>query len=191
MAAPRNENIKEVILEKTAALMEENGIDSISLANIADACGISKGTLYYHYRTKEDIFFDILDRYLNQQEELLLLWMNDQSKDTSVQRVLKYVLERNVHEVVPRTQMYYAACFGNEPLRQNILDRYHKFQTIISEKVLERDDVSKEQADYIAWLSLLLSDGMVLQKELHNAAFDEKKFIADTENYFQHLFRLS
>ncbi|MBO4382738.1 MAG: helix-turn-helix transcriptional regulator, partial [Clostridia bacterium] len=70
MAAPRNDNVKEIILEKTAQLLEDNGIDSLSLAAIASACGISKGTLYYHYKTKEDIFFDLMDRYLGQQESL-------------------------------------------------------------------------------------------------------------------------
>lgn len=188
MAAPRNENVKEIILEKTARLLEDNGIDSLSLAAIASACGISKGTLYYHYKTKEDIFFDLMDRYLDQQETLLLEWMEDRSKDTSLNRVLMYVLQRTYHEIGPRLQMYYAACYGNEPLRQNILDRYRRFQRVISEKVLERDGISREKADYFAWLALLLSDGLILQGELDNPDFDADEFIARTEQYFQRLF---
>ena len=65
MAAPRSDNVKEIILAKTSELMEETGLSAISLASIAEACGISKGTLYYHYKTKEDIFFDLIDKIIH------------------------------------------------------------------------------------------------------------------------------
>lgn len=188
MAAPRNDNVKERVLDVTEELMRENGVDNISLANIATACDISKGTLYYHYRTKEDILFDIIDRYLVQQEEDLVVWMNDKSKDTSLNRVLMYVLDRTFHEVGPRFQMYYAACFGNEELRAKVIDRFSKFQGIISDKLQERDDFSEELADYLAWLALLVSDGLIIQSELRNDNFDADRFIQSTETFFKNLF---
>ena len=165
--------------------MEEYRIDQITLASIASACNISKGTLYYHYNTKEDILFDIIDRFLAQQEQALLDWMNDQSKDTSLNRVLMYVLQRSLYEVGPRMQLYYAACFGNENLRKNILNRYKQFQSVISEKLLERDDFPEDKADYFSWLALLLADGLGFQNELRNPDFDADKFIHDTEQYFK------
>lgn len=185
MAAPRKDNIKERILDVTEALMRENGADNISLANIADTCGISKGTLYYHYHTKEDIFFDIFDHYLDKQEENLLTWIDDRSKDTSLNRVLMYILDRNFYEAGPRFQMLYAASFGNEELRRKLIDRYTKFQTIISEKLQERDEFSKDVADYLSWLSLLVTDGMIIQSELRNEAFDADRFIKGTELFFK------
>ncbi|MBQ1664273.1 MAG: TetR/AcrR family transcriptional regulator, partial [Clostridia bacterium] len=87
MAAPRSDNVKEIILAKTSELMEETGLSSISLASIAEACGISKGTLYYHYKTKEDIFFDLIERHFREQEQELIAWMDDLSKDVSVNRL--------------------------------------------------------------------------------------------------------
>lgn len=188
MAAPRNDNVKEIILDTTEELMKEQGVDNISLANIATACSISKGTLYYHYKTKEDIVFDIMDRYLKKQEADLLLWLNDESKDTSLNRVLMYVLDRNFHEVGPRFQMLYSACFGNEPLREKVIDRYHRFQTIIADKLQERDDFTKDVANYFSWLALLVTDGMIIQAELGNDAFDADKFIKATEQFFKALF---
>lgn len=187
MAAPRNDNVKEKILDTTEALMKERGVDNISLANIATACSISKGTLYYHYKTKEDIVFDIMDRYLNQQEEDLLLWIDDESKDTSLNRVLMYVLDRNFHEVGPRFQMLYAACFGNEALREKVIDRYKKFQRILSEKLQEREDFTEDLADYFSWLALLVTDGMIVQAELGNDGFHADKFIKGTETIFKTL----
>ncbi len=187
MAAPRNDNVKERILDVTESLMNDNGVANISLANIAEACGISKGTLYYHYRTKEDILFDLLDRYLIAQEGELYAWVDDRSKDTSLNRFLMYVLERNFHDIGPRFQLIYSACFGNEELRVKLVDRYKKFHKTISEKLQERDDFEPELAGYFAWMSLLLSDGLIVQSELHNDAFDAEQFIKDTERFLKNM----
>ena len=90
MAAPRSDNVKEIILAKTSELMEETGLSSISLASIAEACGISKGTLYYHYKTKEDIFFDLIERHFREQEqESGVIW--DQVKIFHIPRSLYHV----------------------------------------------------------------------------------------------------
>ena len=55
MASPRNDNVKELILSATESLMESQKLSVISLAKIACAAGISKGTLYYYYKTKNSI----------------------------------------------------------------------------------------------------------------------------------------
>ena len=77
MAAPRKENIKEIILDATCKLLETRSLADISLADISLAAGISKGTLYYHYKTKGEIFFDITDRYLSQQWQDFINWTDE------------------------------------------------------------------------------------------------------------------
>ena len=52
MAAPRKDNIKEKILQATTELLKTTALAEISLAEIAAAAGISKGTLYYHYKMR-------------------------------------------------------------------------------------------------------------------------------------------
>ena len=83
MAAPRKENVKDIIMNATEELLQENSLADISLASIAKAAGISKGTLYYHYKVKEDILLDITDRYLDEQWNDLIKWTEDKGKDTS------------------------------------------------------------------------------------------------------------
>ncbi|MGG7060792.1 TetR/AcrR family transcriptional regulator, partial [Clostridium tertium] len=47
--------MKENILLAATKLMTKNGIKNTSLADIAKAVDISKGTLYYHYSSKDDL----------------------------------------------------------------------------------------------------------------------------------------
>ena len=71
-ASKKNHNMKEKILLTSIDLMTKNGINNTSLADIAREVNISKGTLYYHYSSKDDIIFDIADNHLNIISEALL-----------------------------------------------------------------------------------------------------------------------
>ena len=95
MAAPRNDNVKEKILDAATGLLNTQTFADISLAEIAAAAGVSKGTLYYHYKNKTDILFGITNRYLDRQWDDLIAWTGNKDKDTSVHRLVKYVVERN------------------------------------------------------------------------------------------------
>lgn len=49
-------SIKEIILKQAAQLFLENGYDAVSLDQIAQACGVTKATIYYYYANKANVF---------------------------------------------------------------------------------------------------------------------------------------
>jgi AcrR family transcriptional regulator len=58
--------MRERILEMGTRLFVSQGYDGISMREIADACGISKAGLYYHFKDKEDLFLAILSENLGE-----------------------------------------------------------------------------------------------------------------------------
>lgn len=180
MAAPRKENIKEIVLDSLLKLLETKSFNEISLAEVAKAAGISKGTLYYHYKTKGEIFFDLTDRYLSEQWDDLIRWTGNKQKDTSIERLVKYVVERNVANASFRMQLYSEAQLGDVELKMKLSKRYDEFQKLISEKIAERTNVNP---DFLTWLILLLSDGIIIQSAIGNTEFDTEKFILDGTRY--------
>ncbi|MEG0547049.1 MAG: TetR/AcrR family transcriptional regulator [Oscillospiraceae bacterium] len=175
IAAPRKDNVKDIILNSALKLLETKTISDISLSEIAKNAGVSKGTLYYYYKSKNEILFDIFDCYLEEQWNSLILWTEDKNKDTSVHRLIRYVVERNIASANIRSHLLNDAMFGNEDMRQKILLRYHDFAKLIAEKICERTNgISSE---YLTWLILLVSDGLIIQENLKNDDFDIEKFI--------------
>lgn len=174
MAAPRKENIRQLILDATCELLKTQALADISLAEIAKAAGISKGTLYYHYKTKGEIFFDITDRYLDEQWEDLIRWTENKDKDTSLNRLVKYVVERNIASAGLRMHLLSEAQLGDEILRQRLITRYEEFQALISQKIAERTGIP---ADFLTWLILLLSDGLIVQEAIKSDALDREAFL--------------
>lgn len=185
MAAPRKDDVKEIILNTAERLLKERTLSDISLAEIAAQAGISKGTLYYHYHNKTDILFDLTDRYLNKQWHELIAWTENKEKDTSVHRLVKYVVERNVASAEIRMPLLNSAMLGNEAIRRKLLDRYDEFEKLIAEKIAERTDIV--EADYLTWLILLASDGLIIQEALKNESFDVSTFISRSSEYIKQL----
>lgn len=157
MAAPRKENIRQLILDATCELLKTQALADISLAEIAKAAGISKGTLYYHYKTKGEIFFDITDRYLDEQWEDLIRWTENKDKDTSLNRLVKYVVERNIASAGLRMHLLSEAQLGDEILRQRLITRYEEFQALISQKIAERTGIP---ADFLTYGRSTQSDSI-------------------------------
>lgn len=182
MAAPRKENIKEMIMDATCTLLETRALADISLADIAAAAGISKGTLYYYYKTKGEIFFDITDRYLAEQWEDFIRWTENKEKDTSLNRLVKYVVERNIASAGLRMHLLSEAQLGDEVLREKLIKLYADFQSLISQKIAERTDLP---ADFLTWLILLVSDGIIVQEAIGNENFDRDAFIAQGTKFLQ------
>ena len=165
MAAPRNDNVKEKILDAATGLLDTQTFADISLAEIAAAAGVSKGTLYYYYKSKTDILFDLTNRYLDRQWDELIAWTENKDKDTSVHRLVKYVVERNTASAGMRLHLIHAAMLGDEALRAKLID-------VVS-------------ADYLTQLILLASDGMIVQEALRNDNFDAAAFVRQSEAYLR------
>jgi AcrR family transcriptional regulator len=60
MTAPDQIALHERILEEATRLFVSHGYHGISMREIAEAVGVSKAGLYYHFRDKEDLFLAIL-----------------------------------------------------------------------------------------------------------------------------------
>lgn len=53
---------KEEILDAAEKLFAAKGFDNTSTGDILDAVGIARGTLYYHFRSKEEILDGVIQR---------------------------------------------------------------------------------------------------------------------------------
>lgn len=188
MAAPRmNDDVQKMILDAAEDLLAQKSLKEVTLAQIADHANVAKGTVYYYFKNKEDILFAIFDRYLADQWKQLNDWTSNTAKDTRLPRLIKYVLARDIDKTGIRLHFIFEASDGNEVLRQKLMERYLKFEKEIAAKIQERQD--NVDSDYLSWLALMVSDGLIIQKTLGNDQLDTDRFIAETEQYIRQIFK--
>lgn len=60
---------KKIIFESAIKVFSNSGYDGATVDEIAIEAGVAKGTLYYHFKSKEEIFKFIISEGLNLMEE--------------------------------------------------------------------------------------------------------------------------
>ena len=64
--------MREQILDTAAQLFIQHGYYGLSMRQIAEAVGVTKAALYYHFKDKEALFLAILESYLEKIEALIV-----------------------------------------------------------------------------------------------------------------------
>ncbi|MFT4245145.1 MAG: TetR/AcrR family transcriptional regulator [Micrococcaceae bacterium] len=80
---------KERILNNAIAMFTEEGYDKVSMREIAEAAGVTKPALYYHFKSKEDIVATYLENYLQKHKELIN-WVQNTKGTSSAELVKVY-----------------------------------------------------------------------------------------------------
>lgn len=67
---------KDKILDTVENLISKNNVNSFSIKDIADELKISKGTIFYYYKSKDEIILDIMTKHFKELEDDYFAWLN-------------------------------------------------------------------------------------------------------------------
>lgn len=85
----------ENIITISAKLFAEKGYDKTSMQDIADAVGMSKGGIFHHFSSKEDIFNAVMERQFEQITETVKKWLDEMHGLTAKEK-LRGLIRRNL-----------------------------------------------------------------------------------------------
>ena len=160
---------RQSILDAASKLIAQKGVKDTSLADISKEVGISKGTLYYYYSTKNDIIYDIADIHLRQITDELLSWINNIEHNVAPEDILKVVFERiSTAETRGKLHLYLIsdAVTSNEPLKQRFREKYKEWRIALEDGL--RKVLKNRTADYrvLSYIILAALDGFTIQWRL-------------------------
>lgn len=102
---PNQERARETvenIVGATAHILEREGFEKISTNRIAEKAGVSIGSLYQYFPTKEAIFSFMMDRYVKSQTEMIdrILAERESSADLkeTIRIVISAIMESKIHQ---------------------------------------------------------------------------------------------
>ena len=114
-AAPESARTAEGIARVAARLFAERGFDATSVREIAEAAGVTKPTLYYHFGSKQGLGEAILTRPMAGLAAGLTAFLADESARGDPIRLLERIFQVHLDFVVAdpdRARFLYATCFG-------------------------------------------------------------------------------
>jgi AcrR family transcriptional regulator len=57
------DNTKEFIIDEAFKLFLQRSYEAVSISDISQAIGLTKGALYHHFKNKEELFIGVIDKY--------------------------------------------------------------------------------------------------------------------------------
>ncbi|MCI6121005.1 TetR/AcrR family transcriptional regulator [Lachnospiraceae bacterium HCP28S3_F9] len=160
------EERKEEILDAAEKLFGTKGFDHTSTNDILEAVGIARGTLYYHFKSKEEILDGVIERISNR----LMLDAGKVIRDTELpvlERLTKAILALNVeseigHEVMEQVHRPQNALM-HQKMQQQLLDGITPLFTELVEEGVRQGICHTDYPGEVVEMTLIYA----------NTAFDE------------------
>ncbi|HWS28634.1 MAG TPA: helix-turn-helix domain-containing protein [Clostridia bacterium] len=158
----------DVILKTAARLFTEKGVHGTSLNDIADAAGMSKGTLYYHYPAKDQLVLDIADAHIERATDTVFFWMGNVNREISLREAILSLLNalaREDGDAEPYLHMMLCAeaATGSEPLAQKLSAAYRAWTVMLEVGLLRANIHNAETVLRRSRMFFTLLDGYRLQ----------------------------
>jgi AcrR family transcriptional regulator len=88
----------EKIVTVSTELFIKQGFDKTSMQEIVDALGMSKGAIFHHFKSKEEILYAVMEKHYNKVEEEIYGWL-DEIQGVTAKEKLRLWLEKTVRDV--------------------------------------------------------------------------------------------
>lgn len=86
----------ESILTVSAKLFLEKGFDKTSMQDIAETAGISKGAIYHHFKSKEDIINAVTENQAQATKSIIEGWLSETGEASGKEKLIT-ILEKNLN----------------------------------------------------------------------------------------------
>ena len=157
---------REEILDAAEKLFAAKGFDNTSTGDILDAVGIARGTLYYHFKSKEDILDGVIqritDRLIKDAGEIV------RKKELPVlERLTKAILSLNVdsrigYEIMEQVHRPQNALM-HQKMQTTLLSGINPILTELVEEGIEQGICNTRYPESVVEMTILYA----------NTAFDE------------------
>ena len=176
-----SEERKNEILDAALEVFGELGLQEASVDDVVERAGLSKGTLYWYFKSKDRLIGALMKRFFAQ--ELGKIRKLQQGKGTVRERLLRY--SREVESVVKRmpralTLELYAVAIRQKSVRKFMGELYVSYCGELAELIREGIDYGEftkgVDSNQTAAAITGLGEGLILLWALEPNAFPFEKF---------------
>jgi TetR/AcrR family transcriptional regulator, transcriptional repressor for nem operon len=93
------ELLRSIILDKALAYLKKHGNGNASTDQIMKFAGLTKGALYSHFTSKDDLFTQAVCRDLRKLEESIAMRFRDEGSLALRTMIEAHLSEKNIHDV--------------------------------------------------------------------------------------------
>ena len=161
---------KDKILDTVENLISKNNVNSFSLKDIAEELKISKGTIFYYYKSKDEIILDIMNKHFKELENDYFAWLNKHKDELlSKERFLEIIFYKGV-ELFNKAKIHIYLineCASGKPhLKEEYIKLWESWRNKLEIGIKQ---VFKEEIEekIMSYLLMVIIDGLTIQQVLN------------------------
>ena len=144
---------KRKIFEASMKLFAEKGYEGTSIEEITSEVGVAKGTLYYHFTSKEEIFSFLISEGMRLLENSIQIKVNKQENYVDKVRAIILIQVKLVDKYEKLITILTAEMWGTSERSQICKDTVNKYledvKTIIEEGI-KKGELKETNTDFLS-----------------------------------------
>lgn len=151
--APRpdvSEARKQQILEAALVVFAQHGFNGATMDDIAAQAGLSKGALYWYFKSKDSIIDELVALFFDREiEEFETLLANDMTASERLRAATRLLIDEmsGLVDFMPIAYEYYATALRDEATYDFFQQFYQGFTTIFAQMIRQGVDAGEFRAD--------------------------------------------
>lgn len=138
-----SEERKQQILEAAMVVFARSGIDKARMDDIVEESGLSKGTLYWYFKSKDDIIIAILENLFEREfVDLEPLAHADIPASDKLIKIVEYITTdvQQMFALLPLIYEFYALAYRQDRVRETIMSYWEKYLNFLEPIIQEGID---------------------------------------------------
>ncbi len=176
MTASRPEQRQQTrakLIDAALGIFGERGYDHATVEDISEAAGYSKGAYYFHFDSKEDVFLELVETWIEEQTQRLLAFRKGTKPAalTLIETLQSFVgydnPDRRWRELLPEI---WAQSHRDRNIQNSLQAAYNRWSELLQDMLATADREGlislAVQANVAASLILAAHDGLALRSRL-------------------------
>jgi AcrR family transcriptional regulator len=165
----RSEETRARLLEAAERSFAQQGFDATGVATICQLAGVTKGAFYHHFSSKQDLFLELLHRWLEGLESQITKLREGTASVPdqlfSMTNLIQDVLQATENQF-PIYFEFWTRAMRDPTIRQELIDPFFQYRGLFSEMVtkgISEGTLKDVQPKTAARLILALALGLIIQ----------------------------
>jgi len=170
---------REDIIEVASHLFSEYTYLGASMSDIAKKLKITKAALYYHFKSKAEIYKKVLDRIFSELKSSIAEASSERTIDKKLYRLIKNYLDFGLKEKNLIRALMLKLSPGSPEINKHIMhlreNIVNLIQPLVREVILNKKITGESDSYLITSLLAGMMDGLLLEYSFLNKKIDSEK----------------
>jgi AcrR family transcriptional regulator len=178
----------KTILNNAETLFKLKGFDKVTMNDIAKESDVAKGTLYLHFKSKEELLFNILKPKLEEfNHKVELIDKNENLTRDKIKKIITYGFDSDFFDFTKDHFLYMHKLFNVQYHNElnSIIDKViNNFSLIIQEGKEKNDIKSSLPNNYLSHQLMHIFDPQIYFSLVENEKNTKESFVRNTITFY-------